>query len=165
MQRIHAISVLTFTWMGVGCFGVYAGVRCARAQIYNSVQCFWPDHSVLGCGLAVYISQSVYMRMPEGFAQKNDNRVCRLRNRYELKQASKNWYEKFTIALKNIGFIQSRADYTLFIFKRGSMFITALIYMDDIILASTNIDKINEVKRYLDYKFTIKNLKPLLEES
>lgn len=47
------------------------------------------------------------------------------------------------------------------IFNHDSMFILALIYVDDVILAGTHIDKINEIKRYLDKEFTIKDLGPL----
>ena len=44
------------------------------------------------------LSEEIYMKVPQGFAKENDQRVCKLkRSIYGLKQASRNWFEKFTV--------------------------------------------------------------------
>lgn len=106
--------------------------------------------------------EDVYMKIPQGFAKEGDTRVCKLqKSLYGLRQASRNWYHKFTRALVDIGFRQSRADHSLFIFKRNGVYVAALIYVDDAILVGNDARKIDSVKEYLDKLFSIKDLGPL----
>lgn len=77
---------------------------------------------------------------------------------YGLRQASRNWHQKFTRALLDVGFHQSRAYHFLFIFKRDAIYVSTLIYVDDPITMGNNDVKINEVKRYLDESFSINDL-------
>lgn len=103
--------------------------------------------------------EDVYMKIPQGFAKKGETRVCKLRKSlYGLRQASRNWYHKFTRAIIALGFRQSRADHSLFIYKRGKVYVVVLIYVDDVILAGNDTGKIQEIKTYLDEKFSIKDL-------
>ena len=99
------------------------------------------------------------MKIPQGFAKEGYSRVCRLnKSLYGLKQASRNWYKKFTGALLNIGFQHFRADHSLFLFRTKTVYVAALIYVDDIILLGNDVDQIEKVKTYLDGKFSIKDL-------
>lgn len=75
-----------------------------------------------------------------------------------MKQASRNWYQKFTSALLVLGFKQSKADHSLFIYRVGNIFVAALIYVDDVIIVGNNPSKINETKEYLNKRFSIKDL-------
>ncbi|KAK1406643.1 hypothetical protein QVD17_42133 [Tagetes erecta] len=105
------------------------------------------------------LHEDVYMKIPQGFGKPNDNKVCKLKKSlYGLKQASRNWYQKFTNSLLEIGFKQVGADYSLFIFKEKDTFIVALIYVDDVIIMGNNQNKIQEIKGVLDKKFGIKDL-------
>ncbi|CAL1405320.1 unnamed protein product [Linum trigynum] len=108
------------------------------------------------------LHEEVYMKVPQGFARKGDIRVCRLhKSIYELKQASRNWYEKFSQALLALNFSQSRADHSLFIYRSGTSFVAALIYVDDVVLAGNDLSLIQQVKASLHDQFTIKDLGPL----
>lgn len=108
------------------------------------------------------LNEEVYMKVPQGFLKTGDTRVCRLRKSlYGLRQASRNWYQKFTTALVERGFRQSQADHSLFIYRKNGIFVTALIYVDDVILAGNDIAMINKTKTYLNNKFNIKDLGPL----
>ncbi|CAL1360108.1 unnamed protein product [Linum trigynum] len=105
------------------------------------------------------LEEEVYMRVPQGFARPGDDRVCRLRKSlYGLKQASRNWYTKFTNALVGFGFTMSKADPSLFTFCHGDIFLVALIYVDDIILGGTSLPTIQRVKDFLHQQFSIKDL-------
>ncbi|CAH9133273.1 unnamed protein product [Cuscuta epithymum] len=108
------------------------------------------------------LSEDVYMRVPQGFSKNGDTRVCKLqKSLYGLRQASRNWYHKFTQSLLKVGFRQSHADHSLFIFRRGLVQTFALIYVDDVILAGNDVSHINDTKRHLDENFSIKDLGPL----
>ncbi|KAK3038220.1 hypothetical protein RJ639_029660 [Escallonia herrerae] len=72
--------------------------------------------------------------------------------------ASRNWYQKFTVALLAIGFRQSTADYSLFTFNHGGSFVVVLVYVDDVFITGTDSDCICKLKNYLDTYFHIKNL-------
>uniref|UniRef100_A0A251TBB6 Putative ribonuclease H-like domain, Reverse transcriptase, RNA-dependent DNA polymerase n=1 Tax=Helianthus annuus TaxID=4232 RepID=A0A251TBB6_HELAN len=86
--------------------------------------------------------EEVYMKIPQGFSKDNENRVCRLRKTlYGLKQASRNWYQKFTNALLD-----------------EDTFISILIYVDDVIIVGNNFAKIQEIKNCLHDRFSIKDL-------
>lgn len=105
------------------------------------------------------LDEEVYMKLPQGFATENDTRVCRLkRSLYGLKQASRNWYHKFTVFLLSIGFSQSKADHSLFIWDKNGTYIAILIYVDDVIITGNNIERIQQIKAQLDNAFSIKDL-------
>ncbi|GKB75214.1 putative RNA-directed DNA polymerase [Tanacetum coccineum] len=105
------------------------------------------------------LNEEVYMKLPQGFAKENETRVCRLnKSLYGLKQTSRNWYQKFTSSLLELGFKQCKADYSLFIFKKDACFVAALIYVDDVIMVGNEVKKIQHTKEELDKCFSNKNL-------
>ncbi|GJU66908.1 integrase [Tanacetum coccineum] len=51
------------------------------------------------------LQEEVYMKIPQGFSNNEETRVCRLRKSlYGLKQVSRTWYQKFTVSLLEIGY-------------------------------------------------------------
>ncbi|CAM8932740.1 unnamed protein product [Rhodiola kirilowii] len=107
------------------------------------------------------LEEEVYMRLPTGFYQKEKSKgqVCKLlKSIYGLKQASRQWFAKFSEALLEFGFHKSMNDYSLFTLVRGTDFIILLVYVDDVILTGTSQSIIDEIKRYIHQKFQIKDL-------
>ncbi|KAJ0588916.1 putative RNA-directed DNA polymerase [Helianthus annuus] len=108
------------------------------------------------------LNEEVYMKIPQGFSKENETRVCRLRKSiYGLKQASRNWYHKFTTFLIGLAFKQSKANHSLFLYKKNGSFVAILIYVDDVIIVGNDNWKIQETKNHLDNQFSIKNLSSL----
>ena len=75
-----------------------------------------------------------------------------------MKQASRQWYSKFSTSLIEFGFNQSKSDYSLFIKHDAHSFTALLVYVDDIIVASDSSTVVEEIKVFLNNKFKIKDL-------
>ncbi|GJZ24464.1 putative RNA-directed DNA polymerase [Tanacetum coccineum] len=116
------------------------------------------QHDVNNAFLHGDLDEEVYMKIPQGFSNDNDTRVCRLRKSlYGLKQASRNWYHKFTTFLRSLNFRQSKADHSLFIYEADSIMVVVLIYVDDVIITENGLTKIQETKKQLDDEFSTKS--------
>jgi hypothetical protein len=99
------------------------------------------------------------MSLPFRFNKQGDSKVCKLhKSIYGLKQASRQWFAKFYSALIEFGFIQSKADYTLFTRTLKGLFIALLVYVDDIVVAVDNSTKVSKFIQLLNDRFKLKDL-------
>jgi hypothetical protein len=77
---------------------------------------------------------------------------------YSLKQASKQWYEKFDKTLTSAGFVVNEADTCVYSRYGGGKGVILCLYVDDILIFGTSIDEINDVKSFLSQNFDMKDL-------
>ena len=106
------------------------------------------------------LHENVYMAQPEGFVVEGKEHLgCRLKKSiYGLKQASRQWYLKFDEIIKKIEFKENSVDNCIYVKFRGSKFIILVLYVDDILLASSDKNLLLETKRYLSSNFDMKDL-------
>ena len=80
------------------------------------------------------------MRQSSGFIDPNyPNHVCKLyKSLYGLKQAPHQWFTRFSNYLEELGFSESKVDYSLFTFHKGDLLIILLIYVNDILITGTS---------------------------
>jgi hypothetical protein len=82
----------------------------------------------------------VYARQPSGFIDPGSpDKVCHLnRSLYGLKQAPRAWFQQFATFLASVGFIGSKSDTSLFIYRRDSDMAYLVLYVDDIVLTASS---------------------------
>ncbi|GKD95409.1 retrovirus-related pol polyprotein from transposon TNT 1-94 [Tanacetum coccineum] len=109
------------------------------------------------------LEEENYMLQPEGFEQKRkENLVCRLNKYlYGLKQAPRCWYKRFDSFIIGLGYNRLHTDPYAY-FKRfgNNDFVILLLYVDDMLVAGPNKDRISKLKAQLAREFKMKDLGP-----
>ena len=98
----------------------------------------WGVTSFLQCTLF----EDVFMQQPQDFIDcDNPHHVYKLCNYiYGLKQAPCAWYHELRQFLVASRFHNSHADTSVFVFKNSGIMIYLLVYVDDIILTSNDVE-------------------------
>jgi histone deacetylase 1/2 len=104
--------------------------------------------------------EEVYMKQPPGYEDKHKpHYLCKLdKALYGLKQAPRAWYSRLCHKLQSLGFVSSKADTSLFFYRKGGHIIFMLVYVDDIIVASTSQEAVKTLLQDLHRDFAIKDL-------
>lgn len=85
--------------------------------------------------------------------------VCKLNKAIcGLKQAPRVWNTTLSTELLHLGFVNSRCDSSLFIFRNTEPIILFLVYVDDVIITGNNPAIIDTLMKSLDKKFALKSL-------
>ena len=94
------------------------------------------------------VDEDIYMEQPEGFVQHHKGRlVCKLKKSlYVLKQLPSQWYKKFDSFMVSQGYIRSEYDHCLSFKKLNYIFVILVLYVDDMLIVSKNMDDINRLK-------------------
>ena len=106
------------------------------------------------------LEEEVYMQQPPGFEVKSkSNYVCKLdKALYGLKQVPRAWYSRLSAKLISLGFKSSKADTSLFIYNKGNVTMFILVYVDDIIVASSTEKATAALLQDLREEFALKDL-------
>ncbi|WVZ97155.1 LOW QUALITY PROTEIN: hypothetical protein U9M48_042710 [Paspalum notatum var. saurae] len=103
------------------------------------------------------LKKEIYM---EQMVKGQESKVCKLlKSLYSLKQAPKQWHEKFDITLTSAGFAVNGTYSCVYYRYGGGKGVILCLYVDDILIFGTDIDVINEVKSFLSTKFDMKDLR------
>jgi histone deacetylase 1/2 len=86
------------------------------------------------------LEEEVFMRQPPGYESKtHPHYICKLdKALYGLKQVTRAWYSRLSSKLQCLGFKPSKADVSLFVYNKGGIVMFLLVYVDDIIVASSS---------------------------
>ena len=86
--------------------------------------------------------------------------MCRLKKRlYGLKQAPRQWYLKFDRFMSEQGYTRCHSDHCVYLKRKNDgSYIILLLYVDDMLVASSNMQEINVLKRKLVNSFAMKDL-------
>ena len=108
------------------------------------------------------LDEEIYMHQPEGFSEEGKkNMVCKLKNSlYGLKQAPRQWYRKFDGFMHKEGFQKCNADHCCFFKRYKSSYVILLLYVDDMLVAGSDMNDIRNLKMQLSNEFDMKDLGP-----
>ena len=86
-------------------------------------------------------------------------RVCLLsRSLYGLRQAPCQWFLRFVAYVTSLGFVQSRADNSLFVLRHSVDTTYLLLYVNDMILSASSSRLLQHIIAKLKLEFAIKDL-------
>jgi hypothetical protein len=84
---------------------------------------------------------------------------CHLRKFiYGLKQASRQWYLKFDETIRSFSFKKNEEDNCIYAKFRSGKIIFLILYVYDILLASSDVSLLLETRRFLSSNFNMKDL-------
>jgi hypothetical protein len=106
------------------------------------------------------LEEDMYMKQPPSFEDSNlSSYHCKLdRALCGLKQAPWAWYSHLSLKLQALDFSSSKEDISLFIYRKGSITIYLLVYVDDIIVTGSSLAAIDALLADLKSDFTLKDL-------
>jgi hypothetical protein len=109
------------------------------------------------------IDHEVYVEQPPLFEVRNRRDWVYLLNKalYGLKQSPLLWSNDLKQALIEIGFEQSDADESIFIYDHNDKYIILAVYVDDILALAATQHEIQFVFNALSGKFKLRNLGPV----
>jgi hypothetical protein len=106
------------------------------------------------------LEEEVYLRQPPGYEDKTEPQyVCRLdKTLYGLKQAPRAWYSRLSSKLIELGFKMSKVDNSLFYVNNSELTMFILVYVDNIIVASSRSNAARALLKELGDEFALKDL-------
>ena len=77
---------------------------------------------------------------------------------YGLKQAPKQWHEKFDSKILSHGFMHNVADKCIYSKTSNNYIIVICLYVDDLLIISNKMEGVTETKKFLSSVFKMKDL-------
>jgi hypothetical protein len=101
------------------------------------------------------IQEEVFVRQPPDFKNpKYPNRVYKpSKTLYELKQASRAWYDRLKSFLLEHGYVMGSVDKTIFTLNHGTDFLFVQIYVDDIIFGDYSHSLVFSFQEMMENEF------------
>jgi hypothetical protein len=106
------------------------------------------------------LQKNIYMAQPAGLTVEGKEHMgCKLKKSlYGLKQASRQWYIKFDEVITSFDFTENKVDNYIYVKFKGKDFTILVLYVDDILLASSDKNMLYEIKSFLSSNFDMKDL-------
>ncbi|KAI3758100.1 hypothetical protein L6452_05648 [Arctium lappa] len=106
------------------------------------------------------LEEEIYMEQPEGFvAPGQENKVCKfIKSLYGLKQALKQWHQKFDQAMLESGFKINEYDKCVYMKDTTHGYVILCLYVDDMLIIGSDDKMIRSTKDMLKSKFDMKDL-------
>lgn len=100
-------------------FSPIAKLNTIRVLLSLATNLDWPLHQfdIKNAFLHGDLEEDIYMDIPSDYSPSSQpGLVCRLeQSLYGLKQSSRAWFGRFSVAMKRYGYVQSNSNHTLFL--------------------------------------------------
>jgi len=105
------------------------------------------------------LTDEVYVTQPPGFIDPDrPHHVCRLKKAlYGLKQAPRAWYQELRNFVCSLGFTNSLADTSVFVYINDIQIVYCLVYVDDIIVTGSSDALVMAFITALSRRFSLKD--------
>ena len=104
--------------------------------------------------------KNIYMEQLEGFsAPGQGKKVCKLvKSLYGLKQALKQWHEKFDNVMMSHGFKINECDKCVYVKEVEHGYVIVCLYVDDMLIVGSDDKMITSTKTMLNSRFDMKDM-------
>ena len=103
-----------------------------------------------------------YLEQPQGFektSETGEKLVYKLKKSiYGLKQSGRNWYKLLNDLLEENNFVRNVSDNCVYRREKQDKKVILIMWVDDLIVATSDEDLLNSVKRMLAERFRMKDL-------
>ena len=106
------------------------------------------------------LEEEIHMDQTEGFVELGqESKVCKLtKSLYDLKQAPKQWHEKFDSCMIENDYKSNECDKCIYSKSWNNLNVIISFYLDDMLIFGSNLHVINETKNMLKSHFDMKDL-------
>lgn len=108
------------------------------------------------------LEEEVFMEIPEGLEVSENfklEKVCKLKKSlYGLRVSPKLWNKKFSDEARKLGLENDLHDPCLFTWRWNGKMAIVILYVDDMLIASNDPEKLNQIKAHLGKAFQMKDL-------
>ena len=134
----------------------------AFLQVAASLSLIVHQMDVCTAFLNADIDYDIYVKQPEGYEKTTEDGkplYCKLKKSlYGLKQSGRMWNHKINSFFINNGFTQSKVDSCIYTKHEGDKVIIILLWVDDILIASSCAQLLDQFKSLLKQSFKMKDL-------
>lgn len=103
------------------------------------------------------IDYEIYINPPEGYQEKEGIVYKLEKSLYGLKQSGRNWNKVLHDCLTVNGFTQNPADHCVYAEESKEGKVIIIIWVDDLIIAASDEERLKNVKEMLAEKFKMKD--------
>jgi hypothetical protein len=143
-------------------FTSIAHMTVVRTLIVVAASSFWTiSHMDVKNVFLHSVLHEVNMHPPPG-VDIPFGHVCRLRKAlYGLKQSPRAWFQRLVTVIRTADFSPSDHDPALFLHSSSQGRTLLLLYIDDMLIMSNDLEHISQVKQHLSEQFKMSYLGPL----
>ncbi|WJZ95597.1 hypothetical protein VitviT2T_014356 [Vitis vinifera] len=107
------------------------------------------------------LEEEIDMEQPKGFkVPRKKKKVCKLvKSLYGLKQALKQWHNKFDHVLVTNGYSINNVDKCIYNKYEDNTCVVICLYVDDMLIFGTSLEVVCETKKFLVSKFDMNDLR------
>ena len=106
------------------------------------------------------LDEDIYMEQPDGYVDEDHpDYVCKLkRSLYGLKQSPRMWNQTIDDFMLKMEFAKCEPDHCVYVKQEGDDMIFVVLYVDDLIIASSNDELMKSTKSALSDRFEMTDL-------